>query len=65
MVAVAPVATLAASLETVTSGATVSTVIVFSEAAALSLPLASVKTPAGTLIVPCVVESTSGVKTTV
>ena len=65
MVAVPPVATLATLLETVTSGATVSTVIVFSVAAALSLPAASVKTPAGTLIVPDVVESASGVNTTV
>ena len=65
MAAVPPVATLATLLETVTSGAMVSTVIVFSVAAALSLPAASVKTPAGTLIVPLVVESASGVKTTV
>ena len=65
MVASPPVATLATLLETITSGATVSTVIVFSVAAALSLPAASVKTPAGTLIVPLVLESASGVNTTV
>ena len=57
--------TLAALLVTMTVGATVSTVIVFSVAAALSLPAASVKTPAGTLIVPLVLESASGVNTTV
>mgnify|MGYP005654872013 CR=1 FL=1 len=50
--------TLAALLVTMTVGATVSTVIVFSVAAALSLPAASVKTPAGTLIVPLAVSYT-------
>ena len=50
---------------TVTVGATVSTVMVVVEDAMLELPTASVKAPAGTLIVPLAVELAVGVKVAV
>ena len=65
MVAVWVALTLATSDVTATIGATVSTVMVVVTEAVLALPAASVKAPAGTPIVPLVVESAAGVKTTV
>ena len=66
IVAVAPVATVVTLDVMTTVGATVSTVIVaLVVEAVLLLPAASVKTPAGTLSVPLVVELAAGVKTTV
>ena len=54
------------TLEVITTvGATVSTVMVSGVDAVLLLPAVSVKTPAGTLTVPLVVELAAGVKTTV
>ena len=65
MVAVWVPLTLGTLDVTNTPGATVSTVMVVTVEAVLALPAASVKALAGTLIVPLVVESAAGVKTTV
>ena len=66
MVAVEPLCTVFTLEVMTTVGATVSTVIVAVVVeAVLLLPAASVKTPAGTLSVPLVVELAAGVKTTV
>ena len=65
MVAVWVPLTLGTLDVTNTPGATVSTVMVVTVEAVLGLPAASVKTPAGMLIVPLVVESAKGVKTMV
>ena len=65
MVAVWVPLTLGTLDVTNTPGATVSTVMLVTVEAVLGLPAASVKTPAGMLTVPLVVEFVKGVKTTV
>lgn len=66
IVAVAPFGTVVMLDVMTTVGATVSTVMVAGVTeAVLLLPAASVKTPAGTVTVPLVVELAVGVKTTV
>ena len=56
---------LFAALRTGCAGASVSTAMVVTADAALGLPAASVKVPAGMLTVPLVMESAKGVKTMV